>query len=85
MLYNQTNQLSGIPMPLMMGYTHPSQIQETGKIEPVIYDPMLQITMSPARMVGTKSLDYNAPTKKGKETTYDVKNVIDDEKEVRYS
>jgi hypothetical protein len=83
MLYNQTNQSNGIPMPLLMGYTHPSPIQQTVNHLYEIYDPISQTKAYDMRTVGTKCLSTSEGTKKSGAIHYgDTKNIIDDSKEV---
>ena len=79
MLYNQTNQWNGIPMPLLMGYTQPGKIREAENEEPAIYDPVSQ-TVFEMRLVGTKSLKSHSTGKGG---VSDKKNEIDDSKIVK--
>ena len=81
MLYTFQNQSTGIPMPLLMGYTFPTPIQTT-EDERVIYDPILQRTQFDMRVIGTKSLK-TVSTDKGKNGKWpDKKNEIDDQKSV---
>ena len=82
MLYTFQNQSTGIPMPLLMGYTFPTPI-ETTEDERVIYDPILQRTQFDMRTLGTRCL-RSSITKHGpgKLNTSDKKNEIDDQKTV---
>ena len=83
MLYNHTNQPNGIPMPLLMGYTPSSRIQETNETTPIIYDPVSQ-TVYDMRVVGTRCLQTSNTNKKlpngTKYIAADDKNAIDDQK-----
>ena len=85
MLYNQTNQWNGIPMPLLMGFTPPEQIQEVENEVPIMYDPISQtVIVYDMRVVGTKCLKtsttkYKSSTSNNS-TKQDKKNEIDDTK-----
>jgi len=82
MLYNQSNQWNGIPMPLLMGFTPSTKIQEIEKETPIIYDPVSQ-TVFNMRTVGTKCLKTSGTQKGDGKTSYrDSKNEIDDSKNV---
>ena len=86
MLYNQTNQWNGIPMPLLMGYIPPEPVQEVENEMPFIYDPVSQTVAFDMRMLGTKCLKTSTTTKKtprGTSNTTDRKNEIDDSKSVK--
>lgn len=81
MLYNSTKNSAGAVMPLLMGCTMQSGIQECQDDRPSYYDPFTQRTYD-ARVVGTYSLrtemtKYNATNVKA-----DQKNTIDDKKNV---
>jgi len=81
MYYNQLGQWQEIPLPLLMGFTNPTKIQEI-EDEPVVYDPVYQIVYD-MRTIGTKSLK-TSQTRKGTTNVYksDKKNEIDDSKTV---
>ena len=55
MLYNSTKTSTGTVMPLLMGCTMQSRIQECLNDQPSYYDPVTQRTYD-ARVVGTYSL-----------------------------
>lgn len=81
MLYNSTRTSAGTVMPLLMGCTMQSRIQECLNDQPSYYNPVTQRTYD-ARVVGTYSLrtemtKYNATNVKA-----DQKNTIDDKKNV---
>jgi hypothetical protein len=84
MYYNQfTNQWSEVPMPLLMGFTHPEPIREAENIS-VTYDPVFQIIYD-MRTIGTRCLKYGVTKKKrpsGASVT-DNANEIDDSKSVK--
>ena len=74
-------------MPLLMGCTNPSPIEEETTIHnDILYDPLSQKVVLDMRVVGTKCLkvsstQYKAPNGSGKAKT-DKKNEIDDSKHV---
>lgn len=81
MLYNSTKTSAGTVMPLLMGCTMQSRIQECQDSQMSYYDPASQMTYD-TRVVGTYSLrtemtKYNATNVKA-----DQKNTIDDKKNV---
>ena len=80
-LLGQTN---GIIMPLLMGFTNPTQIQVEENFEPIMYDPVSQ-TVYEMKMVGTKSLkSHRTDVVKGVgKGIMDKKNEIDDQKYVQ--
>ena len=78
----QQNSYGNSTMPLLMGFTPKTQIQEGGVNERFIYDGMMQITEYDMRTVCTKCLKQSHTTKNGKCTT-DKKNEIDDSKTVK--
>ncbi|MDR1584089.1 MAG: hypothetical protein LBS55_12705 [Prevotellaceae bacterium] len=77
MIYNQTNSINGIPMPLLMAYMTAKAIQDADPATPVMYDPVSQIASYDARVVGTRSLKTRQT---GGKT--DKANEIDDQKNV---
>lgn len=82
--YNQTKQVTGTHLPLLMGYTQPEKIREAENDVRVEYDPVRQIAIVKPfimRTVGTKSLKTSS-TKKGHTAVVDRKNEIDDSKSV---
>ena len=86
MLYNSTRTNAGTVIPLLMGCTPVSKIEECADSENSYYDPMTQRTYN-ARTVGTYSLKTSSTTMKGRgaSTNYnktDRKNEIDDQKNV---
>lgn len=82
MLYNSTKTSAGTVMPLLMGCTMQSRIQECQDDYPSYYDPVRQRTYD-ARVVGTYSLK-SSMTKSGPTTQkLDKKNAVDDQKNVR--
>jgi len=80
----QQNSYSNPVMPLLMGFTPKTQIQESELNERFIYDNIMQITKYDMRTVGTKSL-RSAMTKSGNQggQKTDKKNEIDDQKTVK--
>lgn len=82
MLYNSTKTSAGAVMPLLMGCTMQSGIQECQDDRPSYYDPFTQRTYD-ARVVGTYSLKTTATRLPSKATISDKKNAIDDQKSVR--
>jgi hypothetical protein len=79
-MYNQRIQSTGTHLPLLMGYTRPSQIQEMEKEAPIMYDPVSQ-TVFDMQKVGTKSLKTSWTKVAGKvNAVADKKNEIDDSK-----
>ena len=82
MNYNQSTIGNGVPMPLMMGCTQPTQIQKANNLEPAIYDPISQVVSYNMREVGTKCLQQTMTDKKPGVSTPDQKNAIDDIKSV---
>jgi len=68
-------------MPLLMGFTPSSKIQEIEKETPIIYDPVSQ-TVFDMRTIGTKSLKSQGTRKAGNISVRDQKNEIDDSKNV---
>lgn len=81
----QQNSYGNSTMPLLMGFTPKTQIQEGGVNERFIYDSMMQITEYDMRTVGTKSLkSVSTKSKLNKGCTVpDKKNEIDDSKQVK--
>lgn len=81
----QQNSYGKSTMPLLMGFTPKTQIQEGGVNERFIYDSMMQITEYDMRTVGTKSLkSVSTKSKLNKGCTVpDKKNEIDDSKQVK--
>jgi hypothetical protein len=77
-------QSTGISMPFMMIYTHPTQIQEaTPELQFFIYNPNSQTMPITAREVGTKCLKSTMKDNKGGgSASPDNKNEIDDSKYV---
>lgn len=84
--YNQTR-TNGIPMPLLMGFTPSSRIEEAGEEISLVYDPMTQTVEMDMRVVGTKSLKVSQTLVRGTKTcgstVCDKKNEIDDKKNVQ--
>ena len=81
-MYNQSSSETGTCMPLLMGYTQPEKIQEAEKEEAVAYDQKSQIAVvNPfvMRILGTKCMKGERTGNKGNP---DMKNVIDDQKQV---
>jgi hypothetical protein len=81
MNYNQTKTSTGNAMPLIMGCTMPTRIQEAYNVEQTIYDPVSQKSYD-MRLIGTYSLKTST-TKKGVANITDKKNAIDDQKVVK--
>lgn len=79
----QQNFYGNSAMPLLMGFTPKSQIQEGGVNERFIYDNIKQITEYDMRTVGTKSLRQSNTRKANGGATSDKKNEIDDSKTVK--
>lgn len=81
----QQNSYGKSTMPLLMGFTPKTQIQEGGVNERFIYDSMMQITEYDMRTVGTKSLKSASTKSKLNKgcTVPDKKNEIDDSKQVK--
>ena len=77
----QTNTSHGTLMPLLMGCTKPSRIQEAEAENPIMYDPISQKPFE-MRTLGTKSLKPSVTQKGGGRTATDRKNEIDDTKYV---
>lgn len=69
-------------MPLLMGFTPLTPIQNGEINERYIYDDIAQITEYDMRTVGTKSLKQHGTSKNGRSTA-DRKNEIDDTKSVK--
>jgi hypothetical protein len=82
MIHTQTNFSNGIPMPLLMGYTPAMPIQTMENVEPIIYDPILQIVYD-TRTVGTKCRKSTHKKLPGGSTNTDWKNEMDDSKNVK--
>lgn len=80
----QQNSCGNSTMPLLMGFTPKTRIQEGGLDEHLAYNDMMQITEYDMRTVGTKSL-RSSMTKSGNQggKTTDKKNEIDDSKTVK--
>lgn len=80
----QQNSYCNPVMPLLMGFTPKTQIQESELNERFIYDNIMQITEYDMRTVGTKCLKRGA-TKKPCSigVKFDDKNEIDDSKQVK--
>lgn len=84
MLYNSTKTTAGTVMPLLMGCTPASRIEECTDSMESYYDPATQRTYD-ARIVGTYSLKTSTTTIKkgnGHSNLTDRKNQIDDQKSV---
>ena len=81
----QQNSYSNPVMPLLMGFTPKTQIQESELNERFIYDNIMQITEYDMRTVGTKCLKTSSTAQKnmGGMTKADKKNEIDDSKQVK--
>lgn len=82
----QQNSYRSSAMPLLMGFTPKTQIQEGGLNERFIYDNIMQITEYDMRTVGTKSLKSSTTKIKngsGMLAKSDKKNEIDDSKQVK--
>lgn len=79
----QQNSYGKSTMPLLMGFTPKTQIQEGGVNERFIYDSMMQITEYDMRTVGTKSLKISTTSVKGVSKGIDRKNETDDSKTVK--
>lgn len=82
----QQNSYGNATMPLLMGFTPKTQIQEGGVNERFIYDGMMQITEYEMRTVGTKCLRSSNTRIKGSSGSLsksDKKNEIDDSKQVK--
>ena len=75
----QQNSYGNSTMPLLMGFTPKTQIQEGGVNERFIYDGMMQITEYDMRTVGTKCLKISTT----KNSYADRKNETDDSKTVK--
>ena len=86
MIYNQTR-VNGAPMPLLMGCTKPSAIQDENNVPSMMYDPISQIVEIDCRILGTKSLKTTHFVAKnssgGRVSKTDKKNEIDDQKSVK--
>ena len=78
----QQNSYGNSAMPLLMGFTPKTQIQEGSVNGRFIYDDMTQITEYDMRTVGTKSLKSSWTSKNGHGKS-DNKNEIDDSKTVK--
>lgn len=76
----QSERTNGITMPLLMGFTNPTQIQVEENFEPIMYDPISQ-TVFEMRTIGTKCLRTSI-TRTAKSYSQDKKNEIDDQKNV---
>ena len=84
MLYNSTKTTAGTVMPLLMGCTPVSRIEECTDSMDSYYDPATQRTYD-ARLIGTYSLKTSTTTIKkphGHSNLTDRKNQIDDQKVV---
>lgn len=79
----QQNSYSNPVMPLLMGFTPKTQIQESELNERFIYDNIMQITEYDMRTVGTKSLKSHSTKKDANTWQTDKKNEIDDSKQVK--
>ncbi len=84
MTYNQTK-VNGVPMPLLMGFTKPSDIKIAEEEPNFIYDSASQFAeIECGRNVGTKCLKPSVCIKRmpsgNKYTLSDKKNEIDDSK-----
>lgn len=78
----QQNSCGNSTMPLLMGFTPKTRIQEGGVNERFIYNDIMQITEYDMRTVGTKSLKTSWTSKNGHGKS-DQKNEIDDSKTVK--
>lgn len=79
----QQNSYGNSAMPLLMGFTPKTQIQEGGVNERFIYDGIMQITEYDMRTVGTKSLKSSQTKVSAGSSKTDHKNAIDDSKSVK--
>ena len=79
----QQNSYCNPVMPLLMGFTPKTQIQESELNERFIYDNIMQITEYDMRTVGTKSLKSHSTKKNAGTWQTDKKNEIDDSKQVK--
>ncbi len=82
MLYNSTRTNAGAVMPLLMGCTPISRIEEADANQKAVYDPLSQRTYD-ARVVGTYSMKVVNTKAVGTNVSPDKKNQIDDQKNVR--
>lgn len=82
MLYNQTKTSCGTVMPLLMGCTVPSKIQEETNNVSISYNPITQRTEYNMRAVGTKCVKIQASCV-GMVNRPDRKNELDDTKIVK--
>lgn len=78
----QQNSYGNSTMPLLMGFTPKTRIQEGEVNERFIYNDIMQITEYDMRTVGTKSLKTSWTNKNGHGKS-DKKNEIDDSKTVK--
>jgi len=86
MTYNQNKTAAGQVMPLLMGCTMPTPIENENAEHKILYDPLAQKVVMDMRIVGTKSLrtvstGYTTTTGH-RSTKSDRKNEIDDTKNV---
>ena len=74
-------------MPLLMGFTPSSRIEEAREEISLVYDPMTQTVEMDMRVVGTKSLKVSQTLVRGTKTcritVCDKMNEIDDKKYVQ--
>ncbi len=86
MQHYNTTRINGTPMPLLMGFTPATKIQEAETEAPALYDPFTQTVAIDARTVGTRSLKTSQTLVRGTKTcgnsVADKKNEIDDQKNV---
>ena len=78
----QQNSYGNSTMPLLMGFTPKTRVQEGEVNERCIYNDIMQITEYDMRTVGTKSLKTSRTNKNGHGKS-DKKNEIDDSKTVK--
>ena len=79
----QQNSYGNSTMPLLMGFTPKTRIQEGEVNERFIYNDIMQITEYDMRTVGTKSLKSTSTKKSAGSWQTDKKNEIDDSKTVK--
>jgi hypothetical protein len=71
---------NGSIMPLLMGFTPSTKIQEVESLPTFVYDDEKQIVSFDMRIVGTKSLKVSSTNYKPGLFRSDKKNEIDDQK-----
>lgn len=82
MQYYNNTQINGTPMPLLMGFTPATRIMEAGNGPRLIYDPISQIIEMDLRLIGTRSLKTSMTSQAPRSPKFDMKNEIDDQKNV---